>query len=496
MELQIQNEKIDIKRSLGIKRKNINIEKDYILPDSKPDIIKVQTENAQIYMIKKEKMENKVKIDGGVTLRVTYLTGEGKNKVLKIEESFSEMVEIEGINESSFINENLQISNIKIDILNERKIHIRIDGLCEIKASKKENIEFIHKINPIHQLQTLNKKIKIKSYIGHGETKINLQEKLEVENLQENIEVIKLDYQINNIEKKMSYNKVLVKADCSLKCLYITEAGSIYITKKEVPIMGFLDIENVEDNNECSIEFSLKNLVIAESTVESNPAINIEMEFNVTGDIYQNKEIDILEDLYCLNSKTNFSKQKVMIEDNENNRIMSYKVQQKILIEDINQIYDTECKIVNYQIVGKYVEGDAKLTFLYSSFENNSINKKEETIKFQLTLEEEKQEILVKATNIKANILPDSNVETEVEFEIYDTKQNNQEIELINNIEIEDSNDDDGYSMIIYFVKKDDSLWKIAKRFNSTISQITNINEITNEDKIQVGDKLYIPRAM
>ena len=63
----------------------------------------------------------------------------------------------------------------------------------------------------------------------------------------ENIEIIKIKPEIRNVEKKMSYNKVLVKADCQINCLYMTEAGSVYITKKEVPMMGFLDIENVED---------------------------------------------------------------------------------------------------------------------------------------------------------------------------------------------------------------------------------------------------------
>ena len=44
MELQIQREKINIKKKIGEKNKTIIIEKDVILPDSKPDIIKIQTQ--------------------------------------------------------------------------------------------------------------------------------------------------------------------------------------------------------------------------------------------------------------------------------------------------------------------------------------------------------------------------------------------------------------------------------------------------------------------
>ena len=441
-------------------------------------------------------MENKLKIEGSIEVRVAYLTSEGKSRVLKIEDSFTEMLEVQGLTEGCFVNEKLQVKAVEINILNERKIHMKADIDCQVRAARKENIEFIHEINPASKLQTLNKQVQVNSFIGHGETKISMQEKLEIENLQESIEVIKLEPTITNIEKKMSYNKVLVKADCNLKCLYITEAGMVYITKKDVPIMGFLDIENVEDTNDCNIEFSVKNMQVTENEKEVMPVINVEIEFNVSGDVYQTKEINILEDLYCLNHKAEFTTQKISLEGCGKDIIQTSKIKQKVVIEDINQIYDTECTILNTQTAGKYIEGDMKLTYIYSSFENPNINRKEEIVKFQLPLENEARQIRMQVTNSRTIILPDSSVDTELDVEIYDDETENREIQLINNIEIGEENDDDGYSMIVYFVKKDDSLWKIAKKFKSTVGEIATINEIENEDNIQIGDKLYIPRAM
>lgn len=496
MELQIQNEKIDIKKSIGTKKKTINIEKDYILPDSKPDIIKVQNENANVFIVKKENMENKLKLEGESVLRITYLTSEGKTRVLKIEDTFAEILDFQGLTETSYINEEIKVTSIQINILNERKIHFRLETEYIAKASKKENIEFIHEINPVHQLQTLNKTMKINSYIGHGETKINLQEKMEIENLQENIEIVKIEPTITNIEKKMSYNKVLVKADCMIKCLYITETGMAYITKKEVPIMGFLDIENVEDTNECNINFSMKRLEASENEKEVKPTINIEMEFNVVGDVYQEKEINILEDLYCLNNKTNYKTQKVILEGSKEKIIQSSKIKEKVVIENINQIYDAEYKIQNIQVIGKYIEGNLSIKYLYSTFENPTINKKETTVKFQIALETETSEVRLQIINSKSIILPDSSIDTEIDVEISDSVASKNEIQLINEITLEEENDDDGYSMIVYFVKQGDSLWKIAKKFKSTVNEIANVNEIADENKIQIGDKLYIPRAI
>ena len=48
--------------------------------------------------------------------------------------------------------------------------------------------------------------------------------------------------------------------------------------------------------------------------------------------------------------------------------------------------------------------------------------------------------------------------------------------------------------MVIYFVKPGDSLWKIAKKFGSTVSAIAEVNNIEQVDNISVGQQLFIPR--
>lgn len=492
MELQIQKEKINIKKRIGEKRKVIEIEKDIILPDNKPDIIRVQSDNSNIYINKKENMENKCKIDGGVETRVSYLTGEGKSRVLKIEETFTEIFEIQGLTENSYTNETIAIKSSNITILNERKIHYKIEIVCVVKASTREEIEFISQIGQENNLQTLTQKQTISTFIAHSESKVSIKENVEIGDTQENIEVIKFNYEIRNVEKKTSYNKVLIKTDCMLKFLYQVESGKIFSTQKEVPLMGFLDVENVEEGNDINIEFMTKNLNISED--DTKRGINIEMELNISGDVCQNRNIELLSDLYDLNCRTDFTKQKVLIDCCNRNPIQSNTVEQKNVIEDINQIYDSQYQILGIEKKAQTLEINIKAVYIYSSFENENVNKREETFKIQLRLEKDIEEMTVRIADSRTNILPDSSVNTGLDIEIFDNSL--EEVDLINEININEEENDDGYSMIIYFVKPGDTLWTIAKRFRSTMAEITRINEIENENRINVGDKLYIPRAV
>lgn len=493
MELQIQKEAINVKKRIGEKNKRISIEKDYILPDSKPDIIKVQSESSLPYIRKKENMENRLKIEGGFETRISYITSEGKNRVLKIDEELSEVLDIEGINQESSISEKISIIQIETSILNERKIHYKIEAEIQVVASKKENIELIYEINKVHNIETLSKKTNIDTYIGHSESKISVKEKLETENIQEGIEVVKFKPKVENIETKISYNKILVKADCKIKCVYQSKSGSTYMVQKEVPVMGFLDIENIDEECESNIELTLKNININEDCSNKNE-IEIEMEFNLSGDIYQKREINMMIDLYGINYKTDFKNQTMYLEKSKPQVLKKVELENKTLIEDINQIYDQEYIIKNVQTKEEKTEVQIKATYLYSSFENETINKYETIITKELNAKYDLEKTKIKIEKENTVLLPDSSIEATLELSIQSL--NAEKIEVINEIEIEDEESDDKYSMIIYCVKEGDSLWKIAKKFKSTVKEISNINEIEDENKINIGDKIYIPRAI
>ena len=58
---------------------------------------------------------------------------------------------------------------------------------------------------------------------------------------------------------------------------------------------------------------------------------------------------------------------------------------------------------------------------------------------------------------------------------------------------MEENRNFERFSVVIYFVKPGDTLWKIAKEFKSTVSNIAKLNDIENENNINVGEQLFIP---
>ena len=149
---------------------------------------------------------------------------------------------------------------------------------------------------------------------------------------------------------------------------------------------------------------------------------------------------------------------------------------------------------MNVERKDKDLEIEVKAIYMYSLFESQGINRKEELFKVHIELEKNISNVSIDISSIKTNILPDSSVVSDINIDIYDNSL--EEIDVIREINVTEDERDDGYSMIIYFVKPGDTLWKIAKNFKSTVKEIAKINNIENEERINIGDKLYIPRAV
>ena len=49
-------------------------------------------------------------------------------------------------------------------------------------------------------------------------------------------------------------------------------------------------------------------------------------------------------------------------------------------------------------------------------------------------------------------------------------------------------------SMMFYIVQPGDTLWKIARRYQTTVTQLAQFNQISNPDRIEPGQKLLIPK--
>ena len=316
---------------------------------------------------------------------------------------------------------------------------------------------------------------------------------------------MKTNIRIVNIESKISYNKVLLKADAVVKIMYLTEDNRINIKECKIPVMGFVDIINITENDLCDISYEVRSLIVKPNNVQEH-SIYIESEIELSCKVYQNKEINLIEDLYSpsINLKLNTHKintvqSKKIIKDEcnirERQNVQDIK-NEKLLDVDIIPLI-RKSTVLNNKIV---LEGELNVKFIYTKGVQNTIQYRVIALPFNHSIESEEidQNISIEVNiDVKEQdiiIMPDESLEIKVDLNLVVSIFKNTQINMINEIQIDEKCKNEVYSIVIYYVKPKDTLWSIAKKFKSTVKAISEINEIEDENKIYVGEQLYIPK--
>lgn len=505
MEVETIKNNIYVNRIVCKKKELLVLEEDIIVPDIKPDILNTISTSGNISIYKKEVLEEKIKIDGAVNFYLVYLADseEGSVRSINYNIDFSKYIEIKGCTPDMILNSNICIKNIECKVLNGRKVNVKIILEICVTLSVGESIDVIEELKDIDDIQKLNKNIMLNQSIGRGQTKIYAKDTILIDNIDNLEEILSADINIINSDLKLSYNKVLVKADANVKIMYLTDDNRICNIEAVIPVMGFIDIQNINDDITCDIKYEIKNIIIKPNNVEEH-SVYVEVEIEVICDAYENKQIEIMQDLYSPSKDIKFKCKNIRTMCDKHISKGVLNIDERLEIADINgsnKICDVK---VNTQIENEYVlegrityNGTLDLNILYLSEER--LNSKNVKIPFEFSLEDDKinsnYEAETKVNVLSQNfiIINDNTINAKMELEFRANLSKNAQINIINEIEA-DERLEDNYSMVIYFVKKGETLWNIAKKFGSRIDDIVAVNDIENADEINEGQQLFIPR--
>lgn len=504
MLLETEKESICINQIVGQKRDEIIVEGDVIVNDIKPDVLNIISTNGIPCVYKKEVMDGKVRVDGSVNTYIIYLADDENGSVRSLNTvlDFSQVIDIENCMLQMTANVCVKIKKIESRVLNGRKINVKAILEIETKVYSNDNIDIISNVNNLDDIQILDNNKVVNSLIGNGNTKVYAKDTISIDVADELAEIMKANVRIVDKDIKLSYNKVLAKADAEVSIIYLTEDNRIKNINTRIPIMGFVDIENISDESICDIDYQIKNLIIKPNNADMH-SIYIEMEVEISCCAYETKNINLIEDLYSISSDLDFSQREITAMSGKKNLKEVCDIREQINVTEIdnNRLYtvQTTPNIVNVTVKnGKIIyEGEVRLELLYEM--NNSVGSRNIEIPFNFEiLSDEIDEGCMINTEIDVRrddfVVNSGEINANLELEFNVSVSRNSELSIINEISLQETRDNNIYSMVIYFVKPGDTLWKIAKKFRSTISDIARVNGIEDENKIYVGQQLYIPK--
>ena len=497
-------ENVCINKLVATKKEVIFVEGDMIVPDSKPDILNTICTSGVVCIYKKEILEGKVKFEGSINTYIMYMADDSNDKVrgLTTNLDFIESIAIPNCRENMSCKLSTNLKSIEAKVINGRKVGIKAALEVQINIYENEEVDVINDIQEKNDIQILKEYIKINSLLGVGDTKIYAKENINIDNIDNLAEILKACVTICGKDTKISYNKILTKAEADIKIMYLTEDNRINSVNSKIPIVGFIDMPNISEENIIDIDYEIKNVLLKPNSTEDH-SIYVELEIQVMVCAYEEKQINLIQDLYCPVRKIEFNKTKIKINTNKNNKRETKQIKDRINIDELDgkKILDVDVipTIEKHEIINNkdICTGELEVRFILS---NDELQLDTRFYKIPFSIENEPinnkdiSDIDIEIISNNFTVQDNTNVDIDVEMEVSTNSYMNSNINIIDKIEDFGEKELEEYSLIMYIVKKDDTLWKIAKKFNTTIDEIVKINEIEDTDRISDGQKIFIPQ--
>lgn len=498
-------ENLCVNKLVATKKEVILVEGDMIVPDSKPDILNTICTSGVVCIYKKEVLEEKVRIDGNINTYIMYMADDSKDKVRGLTTSldFSESIQIANCKEGMNCKLNTKLKSIEAKVINGRKVGIKAAIEIKINIYSNEEVEIVNNVQNAEDIQILKEDLKVNSLVGMGDTKIYAKDTVNIDNVDNLAEILKADVAIGEKDVKISYNKILTKSEASIKIMYLTEDNRINNITAKIPVVGFIDIPNVTEENMCDVDYEIKNIVLKPNSAEEH-SIYIELEISAAATVYEEKEINLIQDLYSPSENLTFNKKRITTITNKKTIRETKQVREKVNIEGIENRSIIDVDVVpmiekENQLNNKInYEGELELRFILSN-SDLQVDNRVVKIPFNYTVEEQcgddniNRNMEMEITNqdfiVQEGGVVNSNIDITMNLNSYRSANMN----IIDEIQTDGEREAEDYSILMYIVKKDDTLWKIAKRFGSTVEDIARINGIEDENKIYPDQKLFIP---
>ena len=503
--MDITKETIKINKIICEKKEQIVVQGDMIVPDSKPDILNTINTDGNICIYKKEVFEGKLRLEGNIVSYIMYLADGEKNNLrgLNTTLDFSETIVVPELQIGMIVDIEPNIKNFDCKVINGRKIGIKAAIEVEIKIYSNEDVEIVNNIENADGIQMLKEDLKVNSLVGSGDTKIYAKDTISIDNVDNLAEILKANICICDKDIKISYNKILTKAEAEIKIMYLTEDDRINIVNARIPVVGFIDIQNVTEENICDVDYEIKNIVLKPNSQEEH-SIYVEIEIGVFAIVYEEKQINLIQDLYSPSENLELNQKKITTMTKKTRTEETKQIRERVQVEGLqgNRILDVDAMpIIEKETRSKnriVYEGEIELRFLISNNEQ-MIDTRTAKVPFDYEIanledgEHTNSNTQIEIANKDFVIQDGGIVDSNLDMKIGTNTYQNANINVIDEIQTNGEREKEDYSIIMYIVKKDDTLWKIAKMFGSTIEDIARVNGIEDENKIMPGQKLFIP---
>lgn len=487
-----------------------SLDADISLPDYCPEIQRILKCSLIPNVTAVQNSTERITADVNAVVRLIYVGDNGKTAAYEQSYPIQKLLESGRLTPDSVVSVRVNTDYVNCRAVNSRRVDIRAMMTFIFKAQKKRDEDVLCYAEGAG-MQTMKEDCVFASLVGLNERAFMIGEVVEITDNKLPISQI-IDISVCAIadEVKIINNKALIKGECIVKIYYIgEEIGSIESIEHSMPISQIVDMEGIDENCLSSIKLSVTSCDASPKTDTSGEMRLIEVNARVSAFIaaFNETPLSLISDAYSTEYDVkNTAKSMELLKYNDScNASFTNKVVLESIGVSVDCVLAVWCSDISYAFTAKEdkcnVAGSYRATVIYKDKEGQpGIIQKPVDFEFSIRLKESAERIVSFGSAVvsacSCAVTGDSRLELKTEILVNVLILSSTIKKHVNSIEVsqENSKREKSCALTIYFCEKGESIWNIAKHYNTTVDAVMCENDIVT-DCIEKSGMLLIPGA-
>jgi hypothetical protein len=506
---------------------------DYILPDTYPDVKKILRVRARPVMIGRFISGKRLEFTGAVDYIVVFSadastgeSGESRPDTLHAVHFAAEFTgapgDLDNLDSSEIVI-NPRITACTTRLQNPRKLSIKSTVATDVKVSKMVSCS-----PKIEGASTLEEEMKLERLITARPTLLEKAFTADHEQLSENLEpdasqpsideIVTCDADIHFHEVKPSHGAdgltVVLKGEAIIDCIYKaqSENGDYRSFSRKIPLSYIVNADdyseffkNARPETLCACATGMLtelNAAVGENSYGERRVLELDMSFDINMKLMADAEVPLTLDAYSVNRETNCDMRRLDLSSLGKTISANFSVNESVTRDELSlpsngdlswNIVDTQAHVtMNSATVGRgraQLTGTADVSCILS--DKNGIFTAADfslPVKCELNVGDLSEPVMFscdcKVSDLRARLDQNRmNCDFEVSLNaVFIKKARLDAVETVHISKEPRAAEDQSTSVVLCYPSKDESLWHIAKRYNTTTGAIAAFNPSISEN--------------
>lgn len=498
----------------------LTLDDDFNVPDVKPDIDQIITGQGEIKINDIKAMNGKLLVKGVLGFNVIYLCEEDQRPVHNIsgEIPFDEVINMD-VNCSD--DEPLvkwELEDLSTGLINSRKLSVKSIVRLYVAIEELYDEETAVMVEGPEDVQYINKKIEVTNVAINKKDTFRVKDEIMLPGNKGNIgSILFTDVGLSNVEVRLLDDKFTIKGELPVFILYTTEdeENPVEYYETEVPFSGTIDCNGCMEEMIEDITFNIasKSLGVRPDPDGESRILDLEVILDLGIKVYETVEPEILCDIYSPMKEItpiirNADYENLVIKNNSKYRIadrVRVPGDQPRILQICHANGDIRIDDVLAESTELTVEGVIEVSILYiSEDDRRPMNSLKGMIPFSQVIELKgmkpgsNYEVKPCIDQLSVMMLDGEEIEVKSVINLNTIVFDTITEPVITDVVVNPLDMDKLQAMpgiIGYVVKRDDTLWNIAKKYYTTVDNIMAVNDL-EEDLVKEGDKLIIMKKV